>query len=72
MWLVNDATGAFGGMYQFDTVEQARDDAHSFAMTLSKRRSHPGMFSVEYDAKDGESSLYRTQEHPVQVAPSAG
>ncbi len=72
MWLVNDTTGEFGSMYQFDTVEQARGCAHSFAMTLSKRRSPPGIFSVEYYAKDGESSLYRTQEHPVQVAPSAG
>jgi hypothetical protein len=70
MWLVNDTTGEFGGIYQFDTVEQARDYVHSFAIALSKRRSRPGMF--RYYAKDGESSLYRAQEHPMQVGQSAG
>jgi hypothetical protein len=70
MWLLNDATQEFGGIYQFDTVEQARDYAQSFAMGLSKRRSRPGMFSVETYAKTGEASLFRAQEQSI-VADSA-
>ena len=65
-WLLNDQTQEFGGIYQFDTVEDARGYAESFAMGLSKRRSRPGMFSIEYYTKDGEVSLLRPQQHPVR------
>lgn len=65
MWLLNDATGEFGGIYQFDTVEDARAYAESFAMKLSKRRSRPGMFTLEVYAKEGEASLFRAGTHPV-------
>ncbi len=66
MWLLNDKTNEFGGIYQFDTVENARGYAESFAMELSKRRSHPGKFSIEYYAKNGEATLFRAQSHPVE------
>jgi len=66
MWLLNDETGEFGGIYQFDTVENARGYAESFAMGLSERRSHPGKFSIEYYAKEGEATLFRAQEYPIE------
>lgn len=68
IWLLNDETGEFGGIYQFDTIAQASDYAHSFAMGLSKRRSRPGMFSIEYYAKDGEASLFRSRERPIEAS----
>ena len=66
MWLVNDETGEFGGIYQFDTVDDARHYAYSYAMGLSKRRSRRGMFSIEYYTKNGETSLFRAQDEPIQ------
>lgn len=48
LWLVNDASGDFGGIYEWDTVEDAGRYATSFAMRLSKLRSVPGSFSGEF------------------------
>ena len=48
LWLVNDSTGDFGGIYEWDTVEDAERYATSFAMRLSKMRSVPGSFSAEF------------------------
>lgn len=41
-------------------------------MALSKRRSYPGMFSIEYYAKDGEATLFRAQSQPIQPPIMAG
>ena len=64
LWLVNDETCELGGIYQFDTVDDARNYAYSFAMGLSKHRSRKGMFSIECYTKNGESSLFRAQDNP--------
>lgn len=48
LWLINDETGDFGGIYEWDTVEDAGRYASSFAMRLSKMRSVPGSFSAEF------------------------
>lgn len=65
MWLLNDKTGEFGGIYQFATVSDANNYAHSFAMGLSKRRSRPGLFRLEVYARTDEASLFRAQEDPL-------
>ncbi len=63
IWLVNEKTEEFGGIYQFDTVDDARQYQHSFAMRLSKLRAIPGCFCNEVYEKTGEESLYRPVEH---------
>lgn len=62
LWLVNDDTEEFGGIYQFDTVENARQYQRSFAMQFSKWRSKPGYFATEVYEKTSESSLLHPQE----------
>ena len=46
-WLVNDKTGDFGGIYEFDTVENAKKYQNSYAMKFSKWRSKEGNFRTE-------------------------
>ncbi len=72
LWLINDDTEEFGGIYQFDTVEDARQYQRSFAMRFSKWRSKPGYFATEAYEKIGENSLVRPQEQPFPYAPSVG
>lgn len=72
MWMVNEETGEFGGIYQFDSVEDTRGYAESFAMGLSARRSRPGMFRIEYYAKAGEASLYCAQTAPIPSPADTG
>lgn len=48
LWLVDDASGDFGGIYEWDTLEDAQRYAESFAMRFSKMRSLPGQFSAEF------------------------
>jgi len=44
LWLRNNSTGEFGGIYEWDTVQDADNYDQSFAMKLSQRRSVPGKF----------------------------
>lgn len=44
LWLLDDSTGEFGGVYEWDTVQDADSYDKSFAMKLSQRRSVPGKF----------------------------
>lgn len=53
LWLYDPASGDFRGLYQWQTVEEARRYAGSFAVGFMKRRSVPG--SVEYEITDGET-----------------
>ena len=46
LWLYDPGTGYFEGLYEWDTVEDARAYAGSFAARFMKRRSVPG--SAEY------------------------
>ena len=48
LWLINDETGDFGGIYEWTTERDAERYANSFAMRLSKMRSVPGSFSGEF------------------------
>ena len=44
LWLYNEATGEFGGIYEWDTVEDADNYDKSYAMKFSHWRSVPGKF----------------------------
>jgi hypothetical protein len=44
LWLFNPETGEFGGIYEWDTVEDADHYDKSYAMKFSKWRSLPGKF----------------------------
>jgi hypothetical protein len=46
-WLYDEAGNEFGGIYEWDTLEQAAAYGRSYAMHLSKSRSLPGQFSGE-------------------------
>lgn len=50
LWMFNDATGDFQGLYEWSTPDDARAYAGSFAARFMKRRSVPG--SVEYAIVD--------------------
>ncbi len=47
LWLLDEATGDFHGLYEWQTVAAAEAYAHSFAMRFMTGRSIPG--SVAYD-----------------------
>lgn len=44
LWMYNEATGEFGGIYEWDTVEDANNYDKSYAMKFSHWRSVPGKF----------------------------
>ncbi len=44
-WLINDATGAFGGIYQWRTRQDAQRYSRSAALRFMTRRSVPGSVS---------------------------
>jgi hypothetical protein len=46
LWTLDRESGDFQGIYEFDTVEDADNYAHSFAVTFMTGRSMPG--SVSY------------------------
>ena len=46
LWTVNEASGDSQGIYHWDTVQDAENYAHSFAMKFMAMRSVPG--SVSY------------------------
>jgi hypothetical protein len=50
LWLFDPASGDFRGCYEWDTVEDARNYAGSFAVNFMKGRSVPG--SVSYKIMD--------------------
>jgi len=47
LWMYNHATGESQGVYQRDTVEDAQNYVHSFAMKFMTRRAVPGSISHE-------------------------
>ncbi len=47
VYLIDDQTGEFGGIYEWNTREEALAYLDSFAMRLSAMRSVPGQFSKE-------------------------
>ena len=59
LWLVNDATGDFGGIYKWESMEDAGRYASSFAMRLSKLRSVPGSYSAEFFPRTDPRAVVR-------------
>lgn len=58
-WLFDEKSGEFGGVYEWDSVEQARAYGTSYAMRLSSLRAPRGGFSVECFGPDDP----RASEH---------
>ncbi len=46
-WMVNEATGVCQGLYEWDTVQDAENYAHSFAMRFMTQRSVPGSIACQ-------------------------
>ncbi len=58
-WLYDEDSGEFGGIYEWDTLEQAEEYGRSFAMRMSALRSVPGMFSKEsYPIDDPRTAMH--------------
>ena len=51
LWMLNDTYGIFQGLYEWDTLQDAKNYAHSFAMKFMKKRSVPGSVSYEIMTK---------------------
>nr|QNO54281.1 hypothetical protein FGBIHFOD_00021 [Methanosarcinales archaeon ANME-1 ERB7] len=47
LWTINESNGDFQGIYEWDTVPDAENYAHSFPLKLMTKRSVPG--SVFYE-----------------------
>ena len=47
LWLYNKSNGDFQGLYEWDTMRDAENYAHSFAMDFMTRRSVPGSVSAK-------------------------
>jgi hypothetical protein len=61
IWLYNAESGEFGGIYEWDTLEQAQEYGRSFAMRLSALRSIPGMFQIEaFPITDPRAAMHQT------------
>ena len=63
LWLLDETTGDFGGIYEWDTVEDAANYEVSYAMRFSKWRSVPGSFSTDVfprsDHRSGAHQMLR-------------
>jgi hypothetical protein len=68
LWLYNEETGEFGGIYEWDTVEEAHHYDTSYAMKFSQWRSLPGKFRTDVFAQaDSRSRVHRLQEARVEA-----
>ena len=47
MWILDEASGDFQGIYEWDTAQDAENYAHSFAVRFMTMRSVPGSVSCE-------------------------
>jgi hypothetical protein len=64
-WLYDEASHEFGGIYEWDTLEQAQAYGRSYAMHLSKMRSLPGKFSGEaFAMSDPRAAIHQ----PVRLS----
>ena len=52
--MLNEASGDFQGVYEWDTVEDAKNYASSFAMKFMTIRSVPGSVSHEIVPKEDD------------------
>ena len=60
LWLRNENTGEFGGIYEWDTVQDADSYDKSYAMKFSKWRSVPGKFWTDvFPQADERARIHR-------------
>lgn len=72
IWLYDEASGEFGGIYEWDTLEQAEAYGRSFAMKLSALRSVPEQFSKEvYPITDPRVAMHQAFRLEPPVTPLA-
>ena len=55
LWLLNEANGNFMGMYEWDTLQDAENYAHSFALKFMTKRSVPGTVSYRITPSVGST-----------------
>ncbi len=68
LWLYNEKTGEFGGIYEWDTVEDAHNYDTSYAMKFSRWRSLPGKFRTDvFPQSDSRASVHRILEPAVDM-----
>ena len=54
LWTLNEANGDFQGIYEWDTVQSAKNYAGSFAMRFMAMRAAPGSVSYEIIPKQAQ------------------
>lgn len=60
LWLINDATNEFGGIYEWGSVKEADNYDKSYAMKFSHWRSLPGKFrTVVFPQSDERARVHR-------------
>jgi len=60
LWLINDETKEFGGIYEWDSVEEANHYDKSYAMNFSHWRSLPSKFRTEvFSQSDEQAYVHR-------------
>lgn len=60
LWLFDETSEDFGGIYEWDTVQDAENYETSYAMRFSKWRSVPGTFKTEvFPRSDLRSLVHR-------------
>ena len=57
LWTINERSGVFQGIYEWDTVQDAENYTHSFPLKLMTKRSVPG--SVFYETSPNKSKLHQ-------------
>lgn len=57
LWLHDETSGDFGGIYEWDTEQDASNYDKSYAMKFSKWRSVPGKFKTEVFPESDPRSL---------------
>ncbi len=60
LWLINDETKEFGGIYEWNSVEEADNYDKSYAMKFSRWRSVTGKFrTVVFPQSDERARVHR-------------
>jgi hypothetical protein len=60
-WMLDESSGEFQGMYEWDTVKDATNYSNSYAMKFMVRRSIPGSINSQIVSADPETSAVRTR-----------
>jgi hypothetical protein len=62
LWVRNESTGEFGGIYEWDTIQDAENYDKSYAMKFSKWRSVPDKFRTEvFPQSDSRSAIHKAE-----------